>query len=102
MPLWQPFYQFSYKGFDSLFLHHFYKASLANLILNYMRHKNLTDKITDKDREAMVAKYEKIFNPVSADQYHSENLKLNRLKVILSVVILLVGLLNLILQICGK
>jgi uncharacterized membrane protein YiaA len=36
---------------------------------------------------------------MTPEDYHSENLKLNRLKVILSVVILIVGLLNLMLQI---
>jgi len=34
---------------------------------------------------------------ISADQYHAANLKLNRLKVGLSVVILIVGIINIIL-----
>jgi hypothetical protein len=36
---------------------------------------------------------------MKSSQYHEENLKLNRLKVLLSVVILAVGIINLILQI---
>lgn len=60
-----------------------------------MKYKTLTD----KDRNAMVKKYDKILNKISADQYHAENLRLNRLKLILSVVILAVGILNLILTI---
>lgn len=39
---------------------------------------------------------------MNASQYHQQNLRLNRLKLILSVVILAVGIANLILQIWKK